>query len=328
MGWGTGIVAKARSRAVDWVVYVVVRTVIAFAQMLTVEEGYWLAGWMARLLYFVDKRHRRVAFENLSMAYGEAMSEGDRGAVVMGVYEHLCRVVIEMLHIPRKLRLDTWRRYVRLVGHEGVFERLFGGGGPTVLLTGHFGNWEIAGYVMGLFGFPTHSVARTLDNAYLDEYVRRFRSRTGQQLIAKKGGSGEIIEVLSGGGMVGFLADQDAGSKGLFVDFFGRPASTFKAIALVACEHRAPIVVATARRVGDRFRYEVCVEAVIDPSEYDFDLRRITQEYTHALERAVRRDPRQYFWLHRRWKSVPRVRGARPNVMERGEGVAERVTLN
>jgi len=182
-------------------------------------------------------------------------------------------------------------------------------GGPIIMLSGHFGNWEMAGYLFGVFGFPPHSVARALDNPYLDGFLRRFRERSGQRMIPKKGGYDQMLAVLRDGGVLSFLADQDAGERGMFVEFFGRPASTHKAIALLALEHRAPVVVGFARRVGPGFRYEVGCEEVIDPEEWTGtadDARLLTQRYTQTLEAIIRRDPEQYLWLHRRWKHQPK----------------------
>ncbi len=99
------------------------------------------------------------------------------------------------------------------------------GNRPMIFLTGHYGNWELAGYLFGMFGFPTVSVARPLDNVYLDRFLRSFRERTGQTLIPKTGGFDQMVEVLRDNRVLSFLADQDAGQRGLFVDFFGRPAS-------------------------------------------------------------------------------------------------------
>ena len=138
-----------------------------------------------------------------------------------------------------------------------------------ILLTGHYGNWEMAGYLFGIFGFPTYSVARTLDNPYLEQFLRSFRERTGQRLIPKAGGYDQILEVLQSGQTLSMLADQDAGQRGMFVDFFGRPASTHKAIALLAIEHQAPVVVGVARRIGPGFQYEIRCADIIEPGEFD-----------------------------------------------------------
>jgi Kdo2-lipid IVA lauroyltransferase/acyltransferase len=304
--------ARPRRRSVDFLMYLLVRLVVGLGQMMTVEQSYALARLLARILYLVDKRHREVGLENLKSAFGDQYTELERDQIVRAVYEHFCMMLMEILHIPRKLHPATWRDRITLVGHEAVLDRLMTGG-PMIMLSGHFGNLEMAGYLFGVFGFPPNSVARTLDNPYLDEYLRRFRERTGQKMISKTEGYEQMLEVLRNGGILSFLADQDAGQRGLFVDFFGRPASTHKAIALLAIEHNAPVVVGYARRIGPGFRYEVGCDAIIEPSEWTGgadDVRLLTQRYTTALENIVRRSPEQYLWLHRRWKHQPKPKSA------------------
>lgn len=304
--------AKPRRRSVDYLVYLVARWIVGIAQALSIEQSYALARLLARVLHRLDRRHRAVGLDNLQQAFGDRYTDAEREAILYKVYEHFCMMLMEVFHIPRKLHPTTWRDRITLVGHEAVLDRMLRGG-PLILLTGHFGNWEMAGYLFGVFGFPPNSVARTLDNPYLDRFLRRFRERTGQKLIDKNTGYDEMLAVLRRGGVLSFLADQDAGQRGLFVDFFGRPASTHKAIALLAIEHDAPVVVGYARRVGPGFRYEVGCEDVIMPEEWtgtSDDVRLLTQRYTSALERVVRRAPEQYLWLHRRWKHQPKPRRA------------------
>jgi Kdo2-lipid IVA lauroyltransferase/acyltransferase len=304
--------ARPRNHALDYLSYLAVRLVVCLGQMMTVEQSYAFARALAWLMYTVDKRHRVVGLENLCEAFGDQYDDADRDRIVRQVYEHFCMMMMEILHIPRKLHPTTWRDRITLVGHESVLDRLVSGG-PMILLSGHFGNWEMAGYLFGVFGFPPNSVARTLDNPYLDTFLRRFRERTGQKMIPKNGGYDQMLAVLREGGILSFLADQDAGQRGLYVDFFGRPASTHKAIALLAIEHQAPVVVGYARRIGPGFRYEVGCDAIIEPHEWvggADDVRLLTQRYTAAIEAVVRRTPEQYLWLHRRWKHQPKPRKA------------------
>jgi KDO2-lipid IV(A) lauroyltransferase len=306
---------KTRSAWVDYLAYLAVRCLVALAQMLTIEQSYALARGLAWVFYHIDARHRHVALENLAHAFGGSLSQGERDQIVRGVYRHFCTMLIEILHIPRKIRLATWRDSVVLVGHVPILEAFMDGDRPLIFLTGHYGNWELAGYVFGLFGYPTVAVARTLDNPYLDRYLRSFREKTGQSLIPKSGGYERMVQVLEGKGALAFLADQDAGQRGVFVDFFGRPASTHKAIALLAIEHQAPVYVGVARRIGPGFRYELRCEDVIEPGELSGtadDVRLLTQRYTSALERLIRQDPTQYLWLHRRWKHQPKEKARQP----------------
>jgi len=318
-------VKRKRPAVLDWIVYVVVLLAVAVCQALTVEQSYAFADRLAALLYRVDARHRRVGMENLRLAFGDRYTDAERDRIVRGVYRHFCRMLMEMLHIPRKLHLTTWRRRITLVGHEPVVDRLLRGG-PVIMLSGHFGNWEMAGYLFAVFGFAPHSVARTLDNPYLDRFLRQFRERTGQKMIPKKGGYDDMLAVLRSGGVLSFLADQDAGPRGLFVDFFGRPASTHKAIALLAIEYNAPVVVGVARRIGPGFRYEVACPDLIAPEDWADQadpVRYITQRYTAALERAVCQAPEQYLWLHRRWKHRPPApKGRKARIGKGSEAVA------
>ena len=302
---------KQRPR-LDYAVYLLVRLIVGIAQSMSIEQSYHFARLLAALLHRVDKRHRLVGIENLKTAFGEHFTEAEREQIVREVYLHFCMMLMEILHIPRKLNALTWRNHIKLVGrdHVKVLDRLLDGG-PVILLTGHYGNWEMAGYLFGVFGFPSFSVARTLDNPYLDAFLKSFRERTGQKMIPKTGGYDQMLEVLRSGGVLSFLADQDAGQNGMYVDFFGRPASTHKAIALLAIEHQAPVVVGYARRVGPGFRYEVGCDLVIDPDEFEGsadDAKILTQRFTSALEDAIRVDPSQYLWLHRRWKHQPKKR--------------------
>ena len=305
---------RPRNRAADYAVYLAIRIVVCIGQAISIERAYVLADALARLIDRVDRRHRQVALRNLEAAYGDHYSPAERDQIVRKVYQHILRMLMEMLQIPRLLHPTTWRRYIRLKGHGLAVERLIQGG-PMILLSGHYGNWELAGYLFGTFGLPPYSVARVLDNPYLERFLRTFREQTGQRMIAKKGGSEAMVAVLEGGGVLSMLGDQDAGPRGQFVPFFGRPASTFKAIALLSYEFNAPIVVGCARRVGRGFRYEVEVEALLEPDRDSTDpnvLRDLTQQYTEALERMIRRDPTQYFWLHRRWKNQPAPRRSKP----------------
>jgi KDO2-lipid IV(A) lauroyltransferase len=304
-------VKRPRSRALDYLVYLAARLLVCVLQALSIEQSYRFARFLAAILYRLDTRHRLVGMDNLRSAFGERYAESDRDAIVRGVYEHFCMMLMEILHIPRKLHPETWRARITLVGHEKVLDRLLAGG-PMILLTGHFGNWEMAGYLFGVFGFSPRSVARALDNPYLDRFLREFRERTGQKMIPKTGGYDEMLDTLRKGGVLSFLADQDAGQNGLYVDFFGRPASTHKAIALLAIEHNAPVVVGYARRIGPGFRYEVGCPQIIDPADLADSadaVRELTQRFTTAIEQVVRRDPQQYLWLHRRWKHQPKKRG-------------------
>ena len=307
--------SKPRSVAADYAVYLAVRVVLCVLQMLTLPAARRLADLLAWLAYHVDRRHRLVADDNLRLAFPDARDAGERDRRVRAMYRHFCSMLVEITHLPRLLRPTTWRRYVAVEDGRALIEALLCGR-PLLLVTGHFGNWELGGYVLGLLGFPTFAIARKLDNPYLNEFLLHgFRQRSGQRILYKDGDFERIQAVLSGGGAVATLGDQDAGRRGLFVDFFGRPASTHKAVALLALEFGATMVVIGVPRVGEPLRYQVTAEDVIRPGEYagrwPDAVQAITERFTAALERMVRRHPEQYFWLHRRWKHEPPAKKAK-----------------
>jgi KDO2-lipid IV(A) lauroyltransferase len=301
--------SKSRSVVADYLVYLAVRLVVCVIQILPYRDACTFARGLARLIYHVDGRHRRVAADNLRHAFPGRFSEAEIDRQVRAVYRHFCVLLIDIITVPRRLHPSNWRRHVTIDQRRWV--DLLLSGRPMLLVTGHFGNWELGGYVLGLLGFTTHAIARPLDNVLLDDYLRSFRERTGQKLLAKKGDFDEMQALLASGGVLATLADQDAGQRGLFVDYFGRPASTHKAVALLALEYRVALVVAGVPKVGADLRYDVVIEDVIFPEEYEGRpdaVRAITQRFTSGLERLVRRHPTQYFWLHRRWKHQPQPR--------------------
>ncbi|HEV3261629.1 MAG TPA: lysophospholipid acyltransferase family protein [Gemmataceae bacterium] len=305
--------AKSRSTIADYGIYLAVRLLVCLIQTLSFRKACALAKGLAWLAYRVDRRHRAVAGENLRHAFPGRFTDDEYDALVRSVYLHFCTLVVEIVYLPRRLHTNTWRRYLELRDGRQIVTCLLSGR-PLLILTMHFGNWEMAGYALGLLGFTTHAVARPLDNPFLDDFLRRFRECTGQKVLAKKGDFEQMQAILDRGGVIATLADQDAGQRGLFVDFFNRPASTHKAIALLALEHRVPLLVTGTPRVTEPMGYQVMAEDLILPEEYDGKpdaVRAMTQRFTSALERLIRLAPQQYFWLHRRWKHQPARRKAR-----------------
>jgi KDO2-lipid IV(A) lauroyltransferase len=244
-----------------------------------------------------------VLDENLRLAFPEK-SDAERQVLGRRMWEHLIVLIAEMAQASRKLHDTNWRDYVTIENGRPLCESLLSDR-PTLLVTGHFGNFEVGGLILGILGFKTHAVARTLDNPFLAAWLDRNRAVTGQHLVPKKGGYEQILRVLGTGGTMVFLADQYAGSKGCWVEFFGHPASAHKAIALFALEHDAPLIVCSSRRTGRPLHIEMRVQGVYDPRTADrelHDVKSVTQWYTTELERMIRQQPEQYWWVHRRWK--------------------------
>jgi KDO2-lipid IV(A) lauroyltransferase len=298
----------------DYAVYLILRLLVCVIQALPLPVGQWLAAGLAWLVYHGDKRHREIAIDNLRQAFKGQYTDAELDQLVRAVFRHFCTLAIEIIHLPRCVHPNNWRKCLELPQGKVLLDVLLSSR-PRIIVTAHFGNWELAGFMLGGLGFKSHAIARTLDNPFVDHFLRvKFREKTLQRVLSKDGDWDRIQQVLGSGGLLATLGDQDAGQRGLFVDFFGRPASTHKAVALLALEHRAPLIVTGTVKIARPMRYAIIVEDIIWPEEYQGQadaVRQMTQRFTAAIERLVRRYPEQYFWLHQRWKHQPIAKGRR-----------------
>src|SRR3954452_22145226 len=299
-------------KAIDFGVYLFVRVLIALIQALPLAACEKIANILATVAGRVLRIRGNVVEENLRIAFPD-ISTDERAAITWQMWRHLILMIMEIAQTPRKVHETNWKEHSHIVNQE-LFVRTLLSGRPLVIISGHFGNFELGGYLMGLFGFPTYTVARELDNKYLDRFINDFRGRTGQYMLPKKGSGADIQKVLERGGILTLLGDQHAGQKQCWVDFFGKPASTHKAVSVFSLGNRAPTMVSYARRLDRVLHYEVGPEAICDPGDPNFELGTVpllAEWYTKHLEHLIRRSPGQYWWLHRRWKGQPGVRRKR-----------------
>ena len=299
---------KKHHPLLDWLLYAAVRILVIFLFLFDVQTNLRFDCVLGDLLWKHYRRGRERALENLRASFPDKSEEWIQ-ATGRRSFQQLVMLTIDILFTPRLVRKHNWRQYSRFCkGTEQVKWMMHERKG-LLMVTAHYGNFEILGYMMGLFGFDTYNIARPLDNKYLNRFLYGVRERRGQKLIDKKGAAELMPSLVQQGSTIGFIADQDAGRKGVFVDFFGRKASTYKSIGLLALTYNLPIVVGCSRRVGNHFFFEMCNTRTIFPHEWadkDDPLLWVSQEYTKAIETFVREDPSQYWWLHRRWKTRPK----------------------
>jgi Kdo2-lipid IVA lauroyltransferase/acyltransferase len=300
--------AKPRNRFLDYGVYLLCRFVSMLFHCFPIELNIGSARLLGTLLYRVDKKHRKRAMHNLKRSFPD-LTEAQCRTLARQSMQNMVMLAVEVMFTTTLIRLETWRKHVELENFSEVLELLLRQKTGMIMLTGHYGNWEVLGYLLATLGFETTSIARPLDNPYVNHWILGVREKQGQRIVAKKGATEEILPVLDAKGAVGFIADQNAGTKGIFVDFFGRKASTYKSIGLLAMEYNVPVVIGYARRTGGAFQFAVGAQDVIYPADWasqEKPLEYITQRYTKAIEEIVRKEPSQYLWLHRRWKSRPK----------------------
>ena len=293
-------------RFVDYLIYCGVRIFICVIQALSLNACHQLAKWIAWLASDVLRIRHRVIDDNLAQVLGQ-LSPQQRKKLARDMWEHLLLMVFEIAHVPRKVHETNWREFVRFTDRPRMVRYLLDER-PLIFVTGHIGNFEVGGYMSALFGFPTFTVARPLDNAYINRWVNDFRSAKGQYILPKQGSAGDLQRVLDQGKTIVLLGDQHAGPRGCWVDFLGRQASCHKAVALFTLTADAPMMVVYNNRSGRPLQFEMGVVGVTDPHEDPpqmSGMRELTQWYNLMLAKAICRAPEQYWWIHRRWKEKP-----------------------
>jgi len=297
--------------AKDGAVFLTARCAASMLQMLPWRRGREVAGWCGELFYLLDRPERKSrAAANLRQAF-PGMSRAESCAALRQVYSRAAQGLLDSLHFIRLVGRRPDADLFEFVGFERMAELPEKPG--IVFATAHVGSWEVAGTALPRGGFPIWSMMRGFRNVFADKYIRDMRRTTGARMLEKHGALRRIIRLMRQGEHVAFLIDQDAGRHGIFVDFFGRPASTTPAPASLALRTGATIVFGCARRIGPE-RFRIVLDDLIQPNpnaDTDEEIRRIMQRLTSDLERIVRQSPTDWLWLHRRWKTTPAARAAR-----------------
>lgn len=262
-----------------------------------------LARFLGGLAYTLGFR-RRVALENLAMALPER-SEAERRAIARGVYITMARAVLEALADVDRMP-PGWEQE-EVVGGEALQALLahLATGKGALLVTGHFGNWELLGEILVHWGVSINALVRPLKGA-LNMRIAENRVRAGAGLIYPRGAVQEIVDAIGRGESVYMLLDQGIPTKGVFVPFFGRLASTTPAMALAAQRTGVPAWVVMGVRDGLRMRVHIEGPFAPPPPQEGKDpITEHTALVTAGLERIIRQYPEQWLWLHRRWKYAP-----------------------
>lgn len=300
----SAVLSRARVRTIAVSLTHTATTASAVAMALPATTR---APWLGRLLFRVLPIRRKVILENLRRVFGTDVPQGEIDALAQAHYAHLASLFGELL----RYRWYSAKRKRALVRVEGVdeFEKAWYAGKGVLVLTGHFGNFEVS-TVAGLAQFPEvhnriHFVRRTIKPAWLDALVNRRMRSAGFGTIGKRGSLDRMLELLENGDAIVFPFDQHARRPdGIDVDFFGHPAGTFKSLAIIALATGAPVLPASAWREPDGthvLRVEPALP-VIAAADADDEIRRNTRAYNQALEHLVLRHPEQWWWVHRRWK--------------------------
>jgi KDO2-lipid IV(A) lauroyltransferase len=294
----------------DRILFLLAYPIIYVLSFLPPQWAVHIGKWGGRLAFIVDARHRHIALVNLKAAFPD-LRASERWTIARKTFENIGKTFLEIPGLTRQGPEEIQRR-VRYTGEdrkEWIRARKEGG---VFLLTGHIGNWELMALA---FGWEKEAnlafVARPLDNPYFDQWVTRFRSRSGNRTIPKKGALRGVTRALREHCFVGLLMDQGTpGRDGVFVDFFGHLAGSSAALGFLAGRFPVPVHPVYTVRDPSGTGHTVHIGPALPIARTGrkrHDIRENTQRFQKALEEIIREHPEQWFWVHRRWKGSPTV---------------------
>jgi KDO2-lipid IV(A) lauroyltransferase len=297
----------------DDLFYLLVVAGIGFLRLLPRRLTLGLMRTLGRLAYLVAAGPRRRAMAHLKMAYGNEKSPAEIRRLTRRVFIHFATAAADFILLP----LIIERGINRLVAATGTehLDRAFASGKGLLMITCHFGNWEILGAWLARNNYRMSVVGTTLFDPRLDRILVETRNRAGYTNIARGKGTRDIIRTLKKGEAVGMLIDQDTKTDGVFVDFFGLPAYTPTGPAVLARRLNLPIIPIFAY-LKDDLTYRIECLPPLDLVKTDNEAEDIlvyTRKCSEAYEAMIRRFPEQWVWMHKRWKTRPEQFAARDN---------------
>jgi len=285
--------------------YGVVRFMLAVFASMPLRAALRIGASLAVCFSWCAGRLRHTGERNLEIAFPE-LSIGERRLLLRRTFGNLGRllgVFSQFTKQPENL--------LEIVDRDG-FEYLAAAkqaGRGIILFTGHVGAWELSSFALSLFGHPLSFLVRRIDNPKIEAMIDRARTHLGNRTIDKRSAAREMMEILRAGETLGILVDLNTlDREGIFVDFFGRPASTTFMVAKLALRTGAAVLPVFAPWDKERgcFLLKVDPPLLIERTGNEQeDVRRLTQQYTRIVEDYVRRYPDQWLWIHRRWKTRP-----------------------
>ena len=298
---------KARSTWKDRCIYGIVALFGWWCRQLPKDWALLLGRGIGTLFYYLTKKRRQIASNNLQIAFGSRLTVAQRREICKASFVNVGKTCIEFLRFPKLNTENIWNA-VAVEGRENLYAALEGGKGAIVFLA-HFGNWELLSLVYGaLIPDRAKAIAFPLKNDQLNTYIWQHRQQMSLKLIPRKRAVRETLRALKNNEAVGFFADQNAGTEGVFVEFLGKTASAARGPAVLALKTGAPLLFSLdIRQPDDQHHVYISPPIYTEPSDdFERDVELYTTQMLEQLETYIHEYPEQWLWLHNRWKTQPR----------------------
>jgi KDO2-lipid IV(A) lauroyltransferase len=280
---------------------------LSFMRRLPLSASMWLGEFVAGLSYYLLPGKNRIAYRNLELVFGKEEKPGRFKKIIKAMWRNWGRNAAEFIrfstYTPEDIeRTVTWDRWE-------ILKQQHDEGRGTMTVTAHFGNWDMLALSCSLRGMPVHLITKQLRSKFWNDFWMAKRDYGGIRAIFKKGAARGIVKALRKGGLIAIVLDQDTKPKegGIFVDFFGVPASTLNLLAVLAGKRNMSVTPVYIVRVS-RMKHRILVLdpiPFIDKGNFDESVRDMTQRLVVSMEPLVRKYPEQWIWVHRRWKRRP-----------------------
>lgn len=285
----------------DLIASLLVRGINLLFYVTPIQFNLWLGRQLGVIAYYLSGKRVRITHANLRSAFSGEKSPAEIKRITKNVYRNVSQTFTELLSMTKfdKKYVD---KFVKVHNMERIEEASKNPNG-MILVSAHFGNWELSTVTSAFKGFPLYMLARDQKMKRLNELLNLLRESKGNIVIRKGADVKNLFRVLRQGKGVGLLGDQNAGAQGKLVGFFGRPASTAIGPYRMAQKTGACILPAFIHRTKGP-HHDLFLEPVIRVREAD-DLIHPMKEYSRLLEKHIRKSPDQWFWMHKRWKATP-----------------------
>ncbi|MFQ6677875.1 MAG: lysophospholipid acyltransferase family protein [Fidelibacterota bacterium] len=251
---------------------------------------------LARIAYYILSLRKKDSANNIAIAFSEKTAQ-QQDKILKNSYAFFAKSFLQFFALPKSYRFVD----INIKGKNLLDDAIKKGRG-VILATGHFGKWEMMSVWLGRSGYPVYAVAHRQKNKGADLFFKNHRQKTGMEMIYRKSSLKNMYRILEENKILVLGSDQDAKSRGIFINFFNKPASTPKGVARFHLETHSPILFVSCH-LDQAGKYQLEIQPV-NPNAPP-TVESITQAYTRLLEEKIRQFPDQYFWFHRRWKSKP-----------------------
>jgi Kdo2-lipid IVA lauroyltransferase/acyltransferase len=283
--------------------YRLIMTLGALVRNISRKRSTAIAHLLGDFIFYILKTRRALVIGNLALTFPEK-SRAEIKAIAVRVYRNQAENIIEMLRLPMIKTAEDARQLLDVDG-DNFLAKTIGQKRGGVLVSAHFGNWELLGLCSGLLVAPLTIVVKALKNRQIDHQINAWRTMHGNRIVYDWLALREGLRTLRRGEILVMLGDQSAPGGSFYTEFLGRRTSVFLGPAWLALKARVPLFVGMCRRTGEG-RYKVDYEEIAygDLGTTKEDAEELARRYTKVLERYIYRYPEEWFWLHNRWKRM------------------------